>query len=79
MFPIIFTPVLSLVPRITNMTLHTVSSIITQFFVLMDHGGITFHSQSALSAVNVHYDWHMVVVLYCKNKNVFTAVCANFF
>lgn len=34
----------------------------------MNHGGITFNSQSALSAVNVHYDGDLVVVLYCKIK-----------
>lgn len=41
----------------------------------MDHGGITFQSQSALTAVNVHYGVYAVL----QNKNVLMAECVQFF
>lgn len=40
----------------------------------MDHGGITFQSQSALTAVNVHYGVYAVL----QNKNVLMAECVQF-
>lgn len=43
----------------------------------MDHGGITFQSQSALTAVNVHYGGHVCCAVL-QNKNVLMAECVNF-